>query len=106
MHQKSEEDKKKNVNKVKEGDEKVKPSKVVTPALPGLSEREESEEEEGGRGEKAKEMSAEKGKKSAQEKKRRIVHLSSVETLSESEEDDLSPSKKLKTHESVTIGDN
>ena len=37
---------------------------MLTPTLPELSETEDSEEEEDGRGEKGKEMSAEKGKKS------------------------------------------
>ena len=65
---KSEGDQKKIGKSLKEGDEKAKPSKVVTPTLPELSEMEDPEEEEDGRGEKGKEMSAEKGKKSIQKK--------------------------------------
>ena len=76
---------------------------MITPALSKLSETEESEEEDGGRGEKGKEMFAEKEKKSAQENNMRVVHCSSVETLSENEKDDLSPSKKLKIQESNSI---
>ena len=66
-----------NGKSMKGGDEKAEPGKVLTSALPELSETEEFEEEEDGRGEKGKDMSVEKGKKLPQEKKWRIVHQKS-----------------------------
>ena len=100
---------------MKDGGGKAKTGKALTPPLPELSDTEDSDEEEPGkwkeidnsereegeRVEKGKETSTEKGKKT---QKRRIGQFFSVETLSDSEEGEVPPSKEAKTHECDTIG--